>query len=654
MSAGEAIVLTPLRDVALRDRSFLALSEEPWLAIEAPALLAAAGGFVEITYRASHWDEPVRPVFRFHLADEVAVDHIAPGPVAGAGVWIGRVPPGTLRASVSPTSRPGLFGFRVETVRRRAWISLIAAGSRTNFRSTRSAVLTRLIGWKPESDTNLAWATGSTPLAAFPRWSNSRSRPVELNGMDAPRFDWASAPPIHLYIDARGEASGLRETLASLDRQVFPRWTASVLDGEDRCLAALQLDQPGTSEASLVGALRAGDRLEPHALACVGEAAHRHPSSVLFYGDEGRASSSGVRPAFKPGWGPLLQVQMPAVFGGAAFVRASLLGSGEDLDAFITRGALPRHLATASGSAAVVALRRVLLRTRDARDELVVPLAPVASAGASAAIVIPTRDQPARLRRVIDSIHRFSGPVPYAIVVVDNGSVDPETKRLLQALRLDSRVQVLERPGPFNFSRMCNDGAQAAGRADVLVFLNDDTEVLSEGWLDRLASWALRPATGAVGAKLTYPDGRLQHIGVVLGMGGGAGHFGAFAAADAPGWAGRNQVAHEVSAVTGACLAVAREKFEAVDGFDAVNLPVELSDIDLCLKLAEQGWTSMVDPLVHLRHDESASRGGATFRRSSVYGAQRAYFQRRWLARLRDDPYFHPGLSLFKWEAALA
>lgn len=639
------------------------MSCEPWLAIDSPHLLAAAGHFVEIVYRASIWDEPVRPVFRFHLAEGVTEERIAPGPVAGAGLWVGRVPLGTLRASVSPTCRPGPFGFRIEGVRRRGWFGLLAAGCRTNFRPTRSAVLTRLIGWKPESDVNLAWATGSTPLDAYAGWKRARRRPIELSGLDAPRFDWDSASPIHLYVDARRDTHGLKKTLDSLQRQVFPRWTACVLSdgpqsfGEDPRLSAFPPYEPGFDGAGFIGALHAGDQLMSDALGRVVEAAHRSPSCRLFYGDEERAARSGTLPDFRPGWSPLLQIQTQAL-GRAVFVRRSQLRSSEELDAFIAEGALPHHLLLEPDHNAVGALRRVLVQIAEAREAPVRPLAPialkVASKNISAAIIIPTRDQPVRLLQAVDSIHRFSGPMPYAIIIIDNGSVDPATKRLLGALSRREGIQVLDRPGPFNFSQMCNEGAETAGMVDVLVFLNDDTEVLSDGWLGRLASWALRPSTGAVGARLTYPDGRLQHGGVVLGMGGSAGHFGVFAAADAPGWAGRNGVVHEVSAVTGACLAVSRKKFEAVCGFDAVNLPVELSDIDLCLKLADRGWTSLVDPLVHLRHDESASRGGATFRRSAVYEAQRAYFQRRWLVRLRDDPYFHPGMSLFKWEAALA
>ncbi len=659
---GDAIALAPARDVEKRgEDSFVAVSSEPWLTIEAPALLAAAGHFVEVTYRASYWDEPMRPVFRFHRDDGTSLDSIAAGPVAGAGVWIGRVPSGTIRISLSPTSREGRFSFRVETIRRRTWLGLVARGLRTNPRSARSAVLTRLIGWAPESDINLAWAIGSTPLADYPRWSEARARPVELAGLDTPRFAWTEACPIHLIVDARHGADGLDETLASLDAQVFAPWTACVLDHRPGPLSQKPRLTRGSAPTdlgdgggdALVGVLCAGDILKPQALACIAEAAQRHPTCHLFYGDEEQATSAGLVPAFRPGWSPVLQAQQGPI-GRGIFVRRSLLTAVEVAEAFVDRTSLPPSVLAALNKETVFTVRRVLLRTREAAHRSLQPVAaPQPSPQASSAVIIPTRDQPARLRRAIASIDRFSGPTRPTLVIVDNGSVEQDACDLLASLRQRDDVRVLERPGAFNFSAMCNDGAAAAGPVDVLVFLNDDTEILSAGWLERLAAWAMQPSIGAVGAKLTYPDGRLQHIGVVLGMGGSAGHFGSFAPSEASGWNGRHAAAHEVSAVTGACLALARTKFDAIGGFDAVDLPVELSDIDLCLKLADRGWCSLVDPAVHLRHDESASRGGATFRRTAVYHVQRAIFQRRWLSRLRDDPYFHPGLSLFKWEAAL-
>jgi O-antigen biosynthesis protein len=265
---------------------------------------------------------------------------------------------------------------------------------------------------------------------------------------------------------------------------------------------------------------------------------------------------------------------------------------------------------------------------------------------------MPTRDNPQMLRRAVDSIRAKTPMGTYRLVLIDNGDAGGPAAPLLAELSRAGDVDVIRRLEPFSYSAFCNDAA-AGCRETLLVFLNDDVAVLSDGWLHRLAALAAQPDVGAVGARLTFPDGRLQHVGVLLGMGGSAGHLGAGVPGDDPGWLGRNGVAHEVSAVTGACLAVEREKFEAVGGFDAAHLPIELSDIDLCLKLNARGWQTVIDPAVHLLHEESASRGGATFRRLSVYAGQRATFVERWRHLLRDDPAFHPGLSLYSLSVAL-
>ncbi len=162
------------------------------------------------------------------------------------------------------------------------------------------------------------------------------------------------------------------------------------------------------------------------------------------------------------------------------------------------------------------------------------------------------------------------------------------------------------------------------------------------------------PITHLLFYTASYRNGRIQHIGVVLGLGGHAGHFGAMAVDAEPGWHARNLVTHEISAVTGACLAVQRWKFERVGGFDAIHLPIDLNDVDLCLRLAEHDWSALLDPEICLLHDESASRGRGTFRRLAVYASQRRHFQARWRAWIRDDPFFHPGLSLYCREAALS
>ncbi len=658
MIVGASDRLEPEKDVERRADGFHALSDEPWLHLRSPDLRRFAGRFVEITYRSSLWDEPVRPIFRFWTTDGRFIDRIAAGPVCGAAIWTGRVPHDLARVSISPTHRKGPFAFAVEQVRRRHWGALVAQGWQQQRRPARSAILTRIIGWRPESDVNLAWAIAAQPLEAYEVWRGSRERPADLTGFDQPRCDWAGAPTIRVFVNRSNDEAALMRTLGSLEAQIFEGWTAivganpssdpRVTHGKSRGAS----QRLATGANALTTALAAGDRLEPASLALLVEQAARHPSRRLFYGDEVHRDAGGTRtPRFRPGWDR--GVMAGQIDGYGSFVRGFDAWPANHQTPFIEDGVLPASFIAGLGRDDVQPLHRFVLET--ARSPVIPRAAAIRAAApndVSAAVVIVTRDHPALLRRMIDSIRARSKPESYGIVVVDNGSVTPEAKALLAELRLQRGIVQIDCSGPFNFSAMCNEAA-AASSGKVLVFLNDDMEVLSEGWLDRLASLALEPTVGAVGARLTYPDGRLQHVGVLVGMGESAGHFGAPASANDPGWGGRNRLVHEVSAVTGACLAVERRKFEAVGGFDAVHLPVELSDIDLCLKLNARGWQTMVDPHVHLMHEESVSRGGATLRRLDVYGGQRAVFVERWRHVLRDDPAFHPGLSLYSSRPAL-
>jgi GT2 family glycosyltransferase len=269
----------------------------------------------------------------------------------------------------------------------------------------------------------------------------------------------------------------------------------------------------------------------------------------------------------------------------------------------------------------------------------------------AASIVIPSKDRAHLLSACVESLRRTTAPGEIEIVVVDNGSTEPATRTLYAALRPDARIRIVDCPGPFNFSRQCNAGAQAA-RAPVLVFLNNDVEAVDGTWLQPLLAWAGRSDVGAVGSTLLFPSGRLQHAGVVLGLNGLAGHIDYGDAPDNPGYLQRRRAAHEVSAVTAACLAVDRTRFEAVGGFDAENLPVELSDIDICLRLSDRGWRTILAPDSVLVHHESASRGNSTAQMDR-YRDERDFFTHRWQSRLRDDPCFHPALSLTSLRAAL-
>jgi GT2 family glycosyltransferase len=639
--------LVPSRDVEARDGRFFALTNSPWL--EVPTHPALRGGrFVEIVYRLGFWDEPVRPVFRFIGPSGIIADVVGAGPVAGVAHWIGRVPAGTTRIEVSPTCRPGPFDFTIESVRRRRLPVLLAQALRQAPRQTRSTVLTRIIGWRPEAEVNFCWAIGFTPLAHYSRW-----RAPDLTNLDRPRFDWAEGPSFDIILAG---ANGLGRSLASLSAQLYPRRRvrfAPMQPTNGESLIELD-DRAASGEPSrFILALNGGQVLQPEALAVVAEMAVRYPDTQLLYADEEDGGADRPpRPLFKPGWSPTLFAGRPHL-GRAVFVRGDLwerFTKAEKVQ-FVIDAMLPAALNLSPNAAR--AIPRVLLTGAPDRQVSTQAARPISVAeGTRATIVIPTRDRAALLSRCVASLRAGANRTAFEIVIVDNGSVEAETAALFRELSTDSKVRVLSRPGAFNYAALCNDAA-ATSDADLLVFLNNDTAVRTPDWLDRLAHHALVPEVGAVGAKLLLPDGRVQHVGVVLGLGGLAGHFGASAPGDAAGWANRHEVAHDIAAVTGACLAVERQKFEAVGGFDAVNLPIELNDIDLCLRLSAQGWRARVDPSVRLLHEESASRGGATFRRLNVYADQRACFAERWQGAVRDDPYFHPGLSLFNIAPAL-
>jgi GT2 family glycosyltransferase len=192
---------------------------------------------------------------------------------------------------------------------------------------------------------------------------------------------------------------------------------------------------------------------------------------------------------------------------------------------------------------------------------------------------------------------------------------------------------------------MVNAGVDAAS-GQVIVLLNNDVGVRQPGWLDAMVRQALRPEVGAVGAKLLFGDGKLQHVGVVVGLSGRAGHILRRRPAETPGRLGQLRVAHEVSAVTAACLAVSRDKYRAVGGFDAEAFPVDFNDVDFCLRLAAAGWKCVWTPEAELFHFESISRGPSVGAKRERFEREAARFTERWLPVIRHDPFYHPALSL--------
>jgi GT2 family glycosyltransferase len=261
-------------------------------------------------------------------------------------------------------------------------------------------------------------------------------------------------------------------------------------------------------------------------------------------------------------------------------------------------------------------------------------------------IVIPTRDNARILSVCVSGLLTQTRYKNIEIIVVDNGSKESDTFELFAELRKSPQVRVVPLDIPFNYSAICNFGARQAS-ADFLLMLNNDIEILEEDWLREMVSQALAPQVGAVGAKLFYPDGRVQHGGVILGIGGVAGHAHKLSAEHDHGYMNRLNVAHEVSACTAACLLIHRKVFEAVGGFDDVNLPVAFNDVDLCLRILEAGYRVVFNPHARLRHYESLSRGTEEAPAKVVRSRREvAFMMQRWGALLRNDPFYSPNLTL--------
>ena len=673
--ASPTVRLIAVFGVKANARDYLAANGRPWLSIE-PISVFAPGRWFRMRYRLGLYDRPVRPLVSYRRGFEEIGWHLLPGPVLGRADWFAIVPAEATAVWISPVSEPGRFCFNVEEIEPLSSLALLRMGLAGNRGRFLSAAGTWLLGWRKEAQENLRWSIQGAPLTAWPAYRDRLSVAARLDEFESPRCDWARAPAVRLlvFLETETTAALLDATIAALRGQLYPRWTLTILGTSEDAAVNGRLNSWLTKDARLavrgermeldgedadfVAFVEFGDRLAPHALACFIEASQRAPDALVLYCDEETATAEGQAPIFKPDWSAHLQAVRPYV-GRLMLTRLGHARSRIRLaNVPILETGFVQNILRGLGRRDVRHIRRFLVQTsRRRRDEQDVTASSeprrARAPETSVTIVMATRDNEDFLRRTISGILEKTRFAPLDLVIVDNGSTDPRALSLLQSAANDPRVTLLRAPGPFNFAALNNLGA-AKARGDVIVFLNDDMEIIEPEWLRELADRAIDPKVGAVGCKLLYPDGRIQHAGVVLGIGEGAGHFDAGLRDGEPGWLGRNLLLHEASAVTGACLAVERAKFVAVGGFDAVHLPVEFNDIDLCLRLEELGFAALWTPFARVVHFESASRGKATFRRLATHAAERAYFRQRWVDRLRDDPFFHPGLSLVSLSAALA
>ena len=446
-------------------------------------------------------------------------------------------------------------------------------------------------------------------------------------------------PPIIALIAAgTTSAVALAETLRSVAAEHLTAFTI----GEDHAAgiadAAAAIDW---AAPPWLLPIAAGDRLAPGTAAAY-RAAMADPALRLLYADDDLLDrwDRRVDPHFKPDWNSEL-FRHHDYLTGAAIVLA---GRG-DLD---MAAAYPdwagRLVAHAARQGRVHHVRRVL-HHRAARAAAPVVAAPVASGTdlPLVSIIVPTRNRLDLLRTCLDGVAATNYP-RIEVIVVDNDSDDPATLAYLAGLD-PARARVLRHAGPFNYSAI-NNRAVGEARGQLLCLLNNDIEVIDPDWLAIMAVQALRDDVGAVGARLLYPDGRIQHAGVVIGVGNAAGHAHRFVHPQEEGYFRRHNLPQFTSAVTAACLVVARERFLAVGGLDERNFAVAFNDVDLCLRLNQRGWQSLYEPRATLIHHESVSRGddgdpvGA-----ARFAGELAALKRIWKTDEIVDPFHHPQLS---------
>lgn len=268
-------------------------------------------------------------------------------------------------------------------------------------------------------------------------------------------------------------------------------------------------------------------------------------------------------------------------------------------------------------------------------------------------IIIPNKDAKEDLEKCIRSILEKSSYTNYEILIVENNSTGEEIFSYYKELSENSRIRLLRWKREFNYSAINNYGAKKA-KGDYLLFLNNDTEVISPDWIEEMLGFCQRPDTGIVGARLYFGNNTVQHAGTVIGIGGIAGHMFTDMPRERSGYMHKAAIIQDLSAVTAACMMVKRQVFDEVQGFEE-QLSVAFNDVDFCLRVREKQYLVVYDPYVELYHYESKSRGAEDSKEKVRRFQSEIEFMRcRWETLLKKgDPYYNKNLSLVKWNYSL-
>jgi GT2 family glycosyltransferase len=401
--------------------------------------------------------------------------------------------------------------------------------------------------------------------------------------------------------------------------------------------------------------------LREHALYGFAVAAADNPESRLIYSDEDEIDAEGRRcePWFKPDFSPELLNHTPYL-GPCVLLRGQDHELSVLIDLLATQGgaaACVNTLVREMSRQAVAHVPSILYHARATTPQGTRGGAHALAQGSQAivvtdtalptvSIIIPTKDRLNVLATCLASIAKTAyPPEKIEIIVVDNNSTDAETLRFLAAAKTEGKIRLLHDRQPFNFARI-NNRAAGVATGEVLLFLNNDTAADRSDWLRRLVAYIMQPDVGVVGAKLLYPNRSVQHGGVVLGIEGAVGHAHLGLRENEGGYRDLGRFTREVSAVTGACLAIRRSVFQEVQGFDE-TLHVTFSDVLLCLDAVARGYRNIVVAEPTIIHHESGTRGpDDTPAKRALARDEFEYARIRHGAFFKNDPYYSPNLSI--------
>ncbi len=627
--------------------------------------LRQGSGLIELAQRLVVTEEFRRLHGPGEMADEMfaarlcaSVFRDAPGAAAGER--------STLLAAALGASRAELVAAVADSAQGRACIPLLpglAPGAPPD-----DMIAYRL--WVEEYDTPSPAALARLPPLAGPRitvamLAGDTSAEAAMRTADSLRHQ--VYPDWELCLAARLLSPWPREAVAQLVREDS---RIRLHDADATAPRATVLGHAlAAGSGTLACVLAPGDRLAPTALYEAVAELKAHPAALLLYTDEDVLDGDARHaPRFKPALSPDAMLVGDAV-GQLALYRTELLKSVGGL----RPEAAPHELydlalraVTVAGPGRVHHLPAVLCHRAAATPDWPAPASvpPRDAPGLDViepgtwprprfrppdpaplvSLIVPTRDRADLLAACAAGVLERTDYPAIELLIVDNGSTEPGALELLARLGESPHVRVLRRAGPFNFAAL-NNAAAAEARGNVLLLLNNDTEVLDPGWLREMVSHAVRPGVGAVGARLIYPDGTLQHGGILLGPGGAATHVGRGAPRDAPGYLGQLACVRDLSAVTAACLAVRRDVWSAVGGMDE-RLAVTWNDVDLCLRVRAAGLRVVWTPYALLLHREGVTRGleAADEARQARFREEQVLVRATWGDAVEHDPFLNSNL----------